>query len=190
MTGNAWIQFVLFLGVLVATVKPLGWYMSQVYQGKPCWLDRWLGPVEHWFYQLAGVDPLHEMSWRAYALAVLLFNGAGLVFLYVLLRLQDILPLNPQEFSAVGPDLAFNTAASFVSNTNWQSYAGETTLSYLSQMLGLACRISCPPPRAWPSSWPSFAAWSAGRCRRSATSGWIWCDQRCTSCCPCRWCSL
>ena len=137
MTVNAWIQLLTFLAVLLAAVKPLGWYMAQVHQGRPCGLDRVLGWLERLLYRLAGVDPQREMTWRSYAAAVLLFNGLGLLFLYFLLRLQGLLPLNPQRFSAVRPDLAFNTAASFVTNTNWQSYGGETTLSYLSQMLGL-----------------------------------------------------
>ena len=137
MTANAWIQLLLYLAVLIAAVKPLGGYMARVYQGRPCGLDRLLAWPEHWLYRLAGVDPEREMNWRQYAVAVLLFNGLGFVSLYALLRWQGSLPLNPQGFPALSPDLAFNTAASFVSNTNWQSYGGEATLSYASQMLGL-----------------------------------------------------
>jgi K+-transporting ATPase ATPase A chain len=137
MTGNAWAQLLVYLLVLLALVKPLGWYMARVYQGQPCGLDRALGWLERLLYRLAGVNPEQEMSWRSYAAAVLLVNGIGLLFLYVLLRLQGVLPLNPQQFSAVSPGLAFNTAVSFATNTNWQNYGGETTLSYLSQMLGL-----------------------------------------------------
>jgi K+-transporting ATPase ATPase A chain len=138
MTANAWIQLFIYLAVLLAAVKPLGWYMARVYQGKPCGLDSILGWLERLLYRLAGVDPQREMGWKAYTVAVLVFNAVGLVFLYLLLRLQGLLPLNPQRFSAVSPDLAFNTAVSFSTNTNWQNYGGETTLSYLSQMLGLA----------------------------------------------------
>jgi K+-transporting ATPase ATPase A chain len=137
MTANAWVQFLLYLVVLVAAVKPFGWYMARVYQGRPCGLDRALGWLERWLYRLAGVDSKQEMSWRSYAVAMLLFNGIGFAFLYVLLRFQDWLPCNPQDYAAVPSDLAFNTATSFVTNTNWQNYGGESTLTYLSQMLGL-----------------------------------------------------
>ncbi|MDZ4658338.1 MAG: potassium-transporting ATPase subunit KdpA [Bythopirellula sp.] len=137
MNANAWIQLLIYLGVLVALVKPLGGFMAQVYEGKPCGLDRWLGWCERGIYRVAGIDPKEEMSWRQYAVALLAFNALGFVAVYALLRFQESLPLNPQEFLNTTPDLAFNTAVSFASNTNWQSYGGETTLSYLSQMLGL-----------------------------------------------------
>ena len=137
MTANAWIQLVMFLVALVALAKPLGWYMARVYQGQPCGLDRGLGWLERGIYRLAGIDPPSEMSWKTYAVNVLLFNGMGLLAVYALLRLQGLLPFNPQGFGEVAPDLAFNTAVSFASNTNWQNYGGETTLSYLSQMVGL-----------------------------------------------------
>lgn len=137
MTINAWIQLSLYLAVLLAAVKPLGLYMARVYEGQPCGLDRVLGWLERGIYRMAGIDPQHEMSWRRYAESILLFNAVGLLSLYGLLRLQGSLPLNPQGFTGITPDLAFNTAASFISNTNWQSYGGETTLGYLSQMLGL-----------------------------------------------------
>src|SRR5579862_7561242 len=137
MTANAWIQLGVFLIVLIAMVKPLGWYMARVYQGQPCGMDRILGWLERGFYRLAGVDPQAAMGWKAYTVAALLFNAIGLLALYALLRFQALLPLNEEHFGAVAPDLAFNTAASFATNTNWQSYGGETTLSYLSQMLGL-----------------------------------------------------
>ena len=137
MTTNDWIQIVLYFGVLIALTKPLGIYMARVYEGKPCGLDRALGWLERLTYRLSGVDPKHEMSWREYAVATLLFNCLGLAVVYGFLRLQDVLSLNPQHFAANSPDLAFNTATSFATNTNWQSYGGETTMSYLSQMLGL-----------------------------------------------------
>jgi K+-transporting ATPase ATPase A chain len=132
------IQIVLFLSVVLLLVKPLGWYMARVYENKPCGLDRILGPVERAIYRLCGVNPANEMGWKKYTVSMLVFNAAGFVFLYALMRLQDFLPLNPQHFPAVAPDLAFNTAVSFVTNTNWQAYGGETTMSYLTQMLGLA----------------------------------------------------
>jgi K+-transporting ATPase ATPase A chain len=137
MTANAWLQLALFLIVLLALVKPLGSYMARVYEGKTCGLDRALGWLERSIYRLAAIDPANEMTWRRYAESVLLFSVLGLAFLYLMLRLQGGLPLNPQVLPANTPDLAFNTAASFTSNTNWQSYGGETTLSYFSQMLGL-----------------------------------------------------
>lgn len=138
MTANNWIQIAFYLGVLVACVKPLGWFMSRVFQGRPCGLDKVLGPIERLFYRVAGVDPQSEMSWKSYAVAAMLFNVLGLGVTYLLLRLQGSLPLNPQGFAANTPDSAFNTATSFATNTNWQGYGGETTMSYLSQMLGLA----------------------------------------------------
>ena len=137
MTSNALIQFVIYVVVLIALAKPLGAFMARVYEGKPCGLDRWLGWCERGMYRLAGVDAREEMSWKQYATAALLFNALGFLAVYVILRLQGALPLNPQAFPNTTPDLAFNTAVSFASNTNWQSYGGETTLSYLSQMLGL-----------------------------------------------------
>lgn len=137
MTANGVLQIGLYLIALVALVKPLGWYMARVYEGMPVGVDRVLGPVERWIYRLAGVRASDEMDWKTYAVAMLLFNGAGLLALYTLQRLQGFLPLNPQGFGAVPPDLAFNTAASFVTNTNWQAYGGETTMSYLTQMVGM-----------------------------------------------------
>jgi K+-transporting ATPase ATPase A chain len=137
MTGNALTQFILYFVVLIAAAKPLGLYMARVYEGKPCGLDWLFGGLERTIYRFAGIDPKHEMTWRTYAVALLMFNALGFLACYLLLRLQSVLPLNPQHFPAVGPDLAFNTASSFATNTNWQSYGGETTLSYLVQMVGL-----------------------------------------------------
>jgi K+-transporting ATPase ATPase A chain len=137
MTTFGVLQLVVYLVVLLALVKPLGWYMARVYQGQPCGLDRVLGWLERGLYGLAGTRPDAEMTWRQYALAMLLFNIIGLVSLYGLQRLQHVLPLNPEKLGAVTPDSSFNTAVSFATNTNWQGYGGETTLSYLTQMLGL-----------------------------------------------------
>ncbi len=137
MTTNAWMQLTLYFAVLLALVKPLGAYMARVYRSEPSGLDRLLGPIERAIYRISGIDPREEMSWQRYALAMLMFNLAGFATVYVLLRLQGMLPLNPQSFPGVSSDLAFDTAASFATNTNWQSYGGETTLSYLSQTLGL-----------------------------------------------------
>ena len=137
MTASGWIQIIIYLVVLLALVKPLGGYMARVYQGERTFLDPVLGPVERLIYRLAGVRPDEEMDWKTYALAMLLFSLVGFVFLYLLQRVQAGLPLNPQGMGAVSPDLAFNTAVSFATNTNWQGYGGETTMSYLTQMLGL-----------------------------------------------------
>lgn len=137
MTANAWIQLILYFVVLAALAKPLGTFMARVYEGKPCGLDGALGWLERGIYRVSGIDPAEEMGWKRYTIAVLLFNAAGFVAVYAILRLQHILPLNPQGFPANTPDSAFNTATSFASNTNWQGYGGETTMSYLSQMLGL-----------------------------------------------------
>ena len=137
MTVNGIFQLILFFAVVLALVKPLGWYMARVYEGMPIGLDRALGPFERAIYRLCGVRADEEMGWKTYALAMLLFNATGVLALYLLQRLQGVLPLNPQGFGAVPPDLAFNTAVSFVTNTNWQAYGGESTLSYLTQMAGL-----------------------------------------------------
>ncbi len=137
MTTNAILQVLVFFVVLLALAKPLGWYMARVYEGKPFGLDRLFGPVERALYRLCGVRPADEMDWKRYGVAMLLFNAAGVFFLYGLQRLQGLLPLNPSNLGGVAPDLAFNTAVSFVTNTNWQAYGGETTLSHLTQMLGL-----------------------------------------------------
>lgn len=138
MTANAVLQIVLFFGLLLAGAAPLGAYMARVYSGEARWSARVLGPVERVFYRLAGVSAAEEMSWKRYASAVLLFNLAGALVVYGLQRLQASLPLNPATLPAVTPEVSFNTAVSFATNTNWQAYSGETTLSHLTQMLGLA----------------------------------------------------
>lgn len=138
MTANDWIQITVFFVVLAALAKPLGWYMARVYEGAPCCgMDRVLGWLERLVYRAGGINARQEMDWRQYTVAALLFNAVGFLAVYGLLRLQAVLPLNPQQFPAATPDLALNTAASFATNTNWQSYGGESTLGYLSQMLGL-----------------------------------------------------
>lgn len=137
MTANGVMQIVLYLAVLLALVKPLGSYMAKVYQGESFGLNRILGPVERLFYRMFGIRQEDEMSWKIYAGAVIVFKLACFFLLYLILRLQGILPLNPQGFPGVSPDLAFNTAVSFITNTNWQAYGGEWTMSYLTQMTGL-----------------------------------------------------
>jgi K+-transporting ATPase ATPase A chain len=137
MTGNALVQLALYLVLLVALAYPLGVMMARVYAGERTPLDPLLGPLERALYRVAGVDPKHEQDWKQYALAVLLFNFVGLVALFALQLVQGALPLDPDGLGAVPSEVAFNTAASFASNTNWQAYGGETTMSYLTQMVGL-----------------------------------------------------
>ena len=131
-------QIVLFMVVLLVLAKPLGSYMAKVYQGERTFLDRVLSPIERFIYRISGVDPKEEMDWKVYAIAMLTFNLLGLFFVYALQRLQGILPLNPRGLAAVSADSSWNTAVSFASNTNWQGYGGEVTMSYLTQMLGLS----------------------------------------------------
>jgi K+-transporting ATPase ATPase A chain len=138
MTANGWLQFALFSLILLASVRPVGVYLARVLEGERTWLDPLLRPIERLIYRLSGVKSDTEMNWREYAFAVLGFSAVSLVLTYGIERLQNHLPWNPQGLAAVGPDLAWNTAASFTTNTNWQSYTPETTMSYLTQMVGLA----------------------------------------------------
>src|SRR3954471_6309901 len=137
MTLNGWAQILVFALLVLALVKPLGWYMTRVFNGEPTLLSPVLRPVERGLYALAGIDERQEQHWLVYTSAMLLFHVGGFVILYALMRLQAGLPFNPAGQGAVAPDLAFNTATSFITNTNWQNYAGESTMSYLVQMLGL-----------------------------------------------------
>lgn len=173
MPGAEYLALGLWLGLLLALVKPLGVYMARVYSGQPTLLARALGPLERGLYRLAGVQVNSEMSWRAYAGALVLFNALGLLAVYTLLRTQAHLPLNPQRLGNVAPDLAFNTAVSFSTNTNWQSYSGESTLSYFSQMVGLTVQnfLSAATGMA------ALLALTRGFARRSAhTVGNFWVD--------------
>jgi K+-transporting ATPase ATPase A chain len=174
MTSNAWVQLILYFVVLGLLARPLGWYMARVFQVESCLgMDRALGWLERGIYRIAGVNPREEMGWRKYTIAVLLFNAAGFLAVYGLLRLQGSLPLNSQGFPANSPDLAFNTAVSFASNTNWQSYGGETTMSYLSQMLGLTVQNFVSAA----SGMAVLVALVRGLVRRSAaTIGNFWFD--------------
>jgi K+-transporting ATPase ATPase A chain len=137
MTSQGIMQIALYLGVLIIIVRPLGGYMAKVYEGGPNMLSRVLGPVERLVYRILGVNPDEEMSWKTYAVACILFKFSFFILLFLLMRLQGLLPLNPQNFGGVAPDLAFNTAVSFITNTNWQAYGGESIMSYLTQMAGL-----------------------------------------------------
>jgi K+-transporting ATPase ATPase A chain len=137
MTVIGWIQIILFCAIIVALVKPLGGYMTRVFNGERTFLSPVLRPVESGLYWIGGVDEKREQHWLTYTVAMLLFHVGGFVILYAVMRLQAVLPFNPAEQSAVAPDLSFNTAISFITNTNWQNYGGESTMSYLVQMLGL-----------------------------------------------------
>ncbi|MGO8739312.1 potassium-transporting ATPase subunit KdpA [Rhodoblastus sp.] len=138
MTLAGWLQIGLILGLVALTTRPLGLYMARVFSGERTFLSPVLVPIEGGFYRLAGVAPEREQNWLAYTIAMLVFSAAGFASLYAILRLQAFLPFNPQHFDNVPPDLAFNTAISFLTNTNWQAYSGETTMSNFSQMAGLA----------------------------------------------------
>jgi len=137
MNVNSLFHLVFFIALLLTASWPLGLYMARVYQDQPCGLDRALGPVERLLYRLCGVDARQEMDWKAYALSMVGLNALGLLAVYALQRVQGALPLNPAVLSAVDPFVAFNTAVSFATNTNWQAYGGETTMSHLTQMLAL-----------------------------------------------------
>lgn len=173
MTANGVFQLVLYLVALLLLAKPLGLYMARVYQGQGIGLDRVLGWIEHLIYRLAGIRPDAEQGWKAYTMAMLLFNFAGIIAVYALQRLQGVLPLNPQGLGAVSPDSSFNTAVSFGTNTNWQGYGGETTMSYLTQMLGMTVQnfVSAAAGMA------TLAAFVRGLARRSTqTIGNFWVD--------------
>src|ERR1700675_4168936 len=137
MTLIGWIQILLYCAIIVALVKPLGGYMTRVFNGERTFLSPILRPVEAVLYGMSGVDEKREQHWLTYTVAMLLFHVGGFLILYALMRLQGLLPFNPADQSAVPADLTFNTAVSFITNTNWQNYGGESTLSYLVQMLGL-----------------------------------------------------
>jgi len=173
MAGNLILQLGFYVIVLLALAKPLGAYMARVYEGRGCGLDRVLGWLERLIYRLAGVRADEEMTWKTYAWTMLLFNLAGLLAVYTLQRLQGILPLNPQGLGAVSPDSSFNTAVSFATNTNWQGYGGESTMSYLTQMLALTVQnfVSAATGMA------TLAAFIRGFARRTTqTIGSFWVD--------------
>ncbi|MBI5417642.1 potassium-transporting ATPase subunit KdpA [Candidatus Poribacteria bacterium] len=137
MNINNVIQLLLFLAVLIISIKPLGIYMAYIYEGKPIGINVWFAPIEKWFYRISGVDSETGMTWKEYAIAMMVFNIIGIFIVFLLQRIQAFLPLNPMNMPNVPEDLSFNTAISFATNTNWQSYGGETTLSYFTQMIGL-----------------------------------------------------
>src|SRR5205807_5158958 len=139
MSANGWFQILLFFGLVLLVTKPLGMFMTRVFSRERTFMDPVLAPIERLLYRVTGVDEDHEMRWTEYAISMLLFRLVSMIVLYAMERLQGYLPFNPQKLGAVNPSaLAFNTAASFTTNTNWQNYGGETTMSYLTQMMGLA----------------------------------------------------
>ena len=173
MTENAVAQFAIYMLTLLTLAKPLGWYMACIYQNQPIGVNRWLTSVENFIYRLSRINPNEEMRWTDYAIAVLAFNLLGILSVFTLQRLQSILPFNPQQLPDVNPDLAFNTAISFATNTNWQAYSGELTMSYLTQMLGLTVQnfLSAATGMA------VLAAFSRGFTRRNSnTLGNFWVD--------------
>src|SRR5437016_11996132 len=139
MSANGWFQILLFFGLVLLVTKPVGIFMTRVFNRERTFMDPVLRPIERILYRVTGVDEDHEMRWTEYAIAMLLFSLVSMIVLYLMERLQGYLPFNPQKLGAVTPaHLAFNTAASFTTNTNWQAYSGETTMSYFTQMAGLA----------------------------------------------------
>ena len=176
MTFNGTLQLLLYMVVLIALAKPLGGYMARVYDGQPLVLNRVLGPLERLIYRLCGVRAGHreaDMDWKTYAIAMMLFNLLGFLVVYALQRFQGLLPLNPQGFGAVTPDSSFNTATSFATNTNWQGYGGETTMSYLTQMLALTVQNFVSAA----SGMATLVAFIRGLARHSAQSlGNFWED--------------
>jgi len=176
MTALGWLQIALYFGLILALTKPLGNYMFRVFEGAPHTQFRWLGPIERVLHRLCGVDPAARHSVMQYGTALLIFSAVGQLLAYLILRAQAVLPLNPQGMGAIAPDLAFNTAASFTTNTNWQAYGGESTMSYAAQALAL--------------NWHNFASAAVGFCvalavargltrnasDRDATIGNFWVD--------------
>ncbi|WP_447753104.1 potassium-transporting ATPase subunit KdpA [Sphingopyxis fribergensis] len=173
MTLQGWILIIAFTGILLALTKPVGLWLFALYEGRRTPLHALLGPVETGFYKLAGIDPAAEQSWRRYAVHMLIFNFVLMIFTYAVLRLQGVLPGNPQSLGAVGEHLSFNTAISFTANTNWQSYGGESTMSNLSQMLGLTIHnfLSAATGIAL-----AFALFRGFARRSAATIGNFWAD--------------
>ncbi len=173
MTIQGWILIAVFTGILLALTKPVGLWLFALYEGRRTPLHAILGPVETGFYKLAGIDPTAEQGWRRYAVHMLIFNAVLLLFTYAVLRLQGLLPLNPQGFAGTSGHLAFNTAVSFTANTNWQSYAGESTMSNLSQMLGLTIHnfLSAATGIAL-----AFALFRGFARRQAGTIGNFWAD--------------
>jgi K+-transporting ATPase ATPase A chain len=173
MSANGYLQLAFYFIVLIALAKPLGAYMARIYEDRPAVLNRIGAPFERLMYRVSGVDPAREMRWTEYAIAMLVFNFFGFLAVYALQRFQAVLPWNPQAFGAVSPDSSFNTAASFITNTNWQGYGGESTMSYLTQMTALTVQNFASAA----SGMAVLVAFARGFSRRSAqTIGNFWVD--------------
>jgi K+-transporting ATPase ATPase A chain len=173
MTIQGWILIIAFVGILLALTKPMGTWLFALYEGRRTPLHVVLGPVERGFYRLSGIDPTAEQGWRRYAVHMLLFNAALLLLTYAVLRLQGVLPGNPQGLAGLSPHLAFNTAISFTTNTNWQSYGGESTMSNLSQMLGLTIHNFLSAATGIALAFAFFRGFAR---REMATIGNFWAD--------------
>ena len=174
MTANGWFQIGVFLFVVLAITKPMGVFMAHVFSGEKTFLDPVARPIERLLYRVTGVDEKREMRWTEYAIAMLLFSAVSMLVLYLIQRVQLWLPWNPRGMANVGADLAFNTAASFTTNTNWQNYSGETTMSYFTQMAGLAYHNFMSAATGHCAGHRAGARNRAARsCRRSGISGWI-----------------
>ncbi len=178
MTLNGWVQIALFSVIIIAITRPIGGYMTAVFEGERTFLSPLLRPVERGFYALAGVDEREEQHWLVYAVAMLIFSAAGFVLLYGIMRLQALLPFNPQKLPAVGEHLAFDTSVSFITNTNWQSYVPETTMSYLVEMAGLTVHNFVSAAAGIAMALALIRGFSR---RKSKTIGNFWVDlTRCT----------
>jgi K+-transporting ATPase ATPase A chain len=173
MTFQGWLLILAFVGILLALTKPIGLWLFALYEGRRTPLHRVLGPVENGFYKLSGIDPNAEQGWRRYAVHMLIFNAVLLLFTYAILRLQGVLPLNPLGFAGTSEHLAFNTAISFTTNTNWQSYGGESTMSNLSQMLGLTIHNFMSAATGIALAFALFRGFAR---RSSTTIGNFWAD--------------
>ena len=172
MTVIGWIQILLYCAIIVATIPVLGAYMTRVFNGERTFLSPVLRPVETVLYRIGGVDERREQTWVMYVVGMLLFHAGGFLILYALMRLQGVIPyFNPAEQSAVAEDLSFNTAVSFITNTNWQNYGGESTMSYLVQMLGLTHQNFLSAATGIALAVALIRGFSAPRCEPSAISG-------------------
>ena len=184
MTANGWFQIFVFLGLVLLITKPMGIFMARVFNREKTFLDPVLRPIEKLLYHVTGVNENEEMRWTEYAISLLLFSLVSMIVLYLMQRLQGYLPWNPQKFGAVTPaHVAFNTAASFTTNTNWQAYAGETTMSYFTQMAGLAYHNFMSAAAGIAIAIAFIRALPAARCRPSAISGSTWSAPRSGCCC-------
>jgi potassium-transporting ATPase potassium-binding subunit len=171
MTSNGILQLMFYFLAILAITKPLGLFMARVFSGEPTLIGKLFGPLERLAYRTCRVNEHEEQHWTAYTAAMLMFNLVGLLVLYGFQRLQYYLPHNPQGFTGVAPDLAFNTAVSFTTNTNWQAYSGESTMSYFTQMAGWPFTTLSLRPRVSHWLWLSFAALRAVRPRLWVISG-------------------